>query len=222
MKRLRRVSLHAGLLASLILAPAPSLFGEEGKVRPKQRLAELLESKEKAQGPAPPGSTGRNEPSSRLGLWAAGVLACAAGWIVLRKARRRGAGISMRAGVAAAEEIEVVARLPLTHKHAVYVVNACGRRFALGISAEGITLLGALGGEASAHVPPDALPSARAASAHGYSALPEGKEAVSSARLLRDADLAPYRKQMDRIRGLLRGMRGDLMADDAAGEEPSP
>jgi hypothetical protein len=54
----------------------------------------------------------------------------------------------------------------------------------------------------------------------GFTVRPGDREAISSVRRIPDSELLPYRKQMDRLRGLLRGLHGELEEGDEPPEGP--
>jgi len=139
-------------------------------------------------------------PVVRLSLWAVGLGLFIFGVVVFYRRRARGT-----ARLEGSEGIQVVGRTAISPRHAVIVLRISNRRLVVGLSGDRMTSLGILddsSAETSAREP-------------GFSARPEDHEAVARARTIKDSDLVPYRQQVDRLRGLLRGVR-----EDFAGEEP--
>ncbi len=167
-------------------------------------------------------------------MWAGGLLVAGFGLLAVRRVRNAKGGA--RPG---GEGIEVVGHAMLSHKHAVFVLRVSGRRLVVGVSGDRMAALGMVGevGDVDAAAPSSHAPSShtagkpaagshsarppcdRSAQGQGFSVRPGDREAVAAARRMHDADLLPYRKQMDRLRGLLRGMRDEGLRGDAAGGE---
>lgn len=187
-----------GLLMVCVALPASA---EDTKVRQKQSLSDLLSEK--------PGSHEGQMASSRetsglavkVALWS-GVLivgACCLG--VVRRASKR-----PRLQHASPGGVEVAGRISLSHKHSVFVLRLGGKRLAVGVGGDRITALGIW--DESPESP--ALPEHSApvpARTGGFTIRPQDREAMSAAQSFRDTDFLPYRKQVERLRGLLRGLR---------------
>lgn len=149
----------------------------------------------------------------KLALWTGGLSLLGSGlvlvWVKASRARR---------GQRGGEGIEVVGRAALSHRHLVFVLRVSGRHLVVGVSGDRMTPLGAF--EDSPVEKPMPAPAPVSAPvpvpAQGFSSRLEGSTFPLARRAVEDADLAPYRKQMDRLRGLLRGMRGDLDGDEPA------
>jgi flagellar biogenesis protein FliO len=210
------ISLSAWLLA-VQAAPA---FAEEAKVRAGQTLADLLGQKEPSAAASRALPSG-GEIASKLGLWSGGLVVLVAATVLYRR-RRKLIASSRPEG----EGVEVVGRVHLSHRHAVFVLRVAGRKLVVGVSGDHMTALGSLDVPASAELPIKAVPSTsseeRSTGARGFTVRPGDMEAISAARGIPDADLMPYRKQMDRLRGLLRGLRGDQEDGDSPPEAQRP
>ncbi|HVR75900.1 MAG TPA: flagellar biosynthetic protein FliO [Planctomycetota bacterium] len=151
----------------------------------------------------------------KLALWTGGLSLLGSGlvlvWVKASRARR---------GQRGGEGIEVVGRTALSHRHLVFVLRVSGRRLVVGVSGDRMTPLGAFEdspAEKPMPAPPPApAPASASVPAQGFSSRLEGSSFPLARSAVEDADLAPYRKQMNRLRGLLRGMRGDLDGDEPA------
>jgi flagellar biogenesis protein FliO len=139
----------------------------------------------------------------RVSLWAGGLGLSIFGAVVLFRRRMRGT-----TRLDGSEGIQVVGRTAISPRHAVVVLRVSNHRLVVGLSGERMTSLGILddaSAESTLREP-------------GFSARPEDHEAVSQARTIKDSDLVPYRQQVDRLRGLLRGVRKDFAGEDPRGE----
>ncbi|MBI4602747.1 MAG: flagellar biosynthetic protein FliO [Planctomycetes bacterium] len=207
--------LPALLAAACVALAAPAGAADEGRVRQGQPLTELLERKGPAAKASERSGAEAQEPGSlatRLALWAAGIVAM--GVLVFAiQSRRRARGTAP--GEAGA--VQVVGRALLSHRHAVYVLRVSNRRLVIGVSGDRMTALGAVDDGAPERPAAEKPERAPGAGPRGFSARPGDREAVASARAIDPAELLPYRKQMDRLRGLLREMRGGFGAEGSPG-----
>ena len=212
MRSRRRSALVGVCIAFCALSP---VIADEPRVRPNQTIADLLGEKGRpaeARGPAPPESSGL---AGKLAIWA-GVLiagACALGWL-RRAGKGRGAPGWNSGGV------EVAGRVLLSHKHSVFVLRVGGKRLALGVAGDRLTPLGMWDEAQDSPLATDRAPPAQERTG-GFTIRPQDREAMSAASSLRDTDFLPYRKQVERLRGLLRGLRPEENQDSST-EETRP
>jgi flagellar biogenesis protein FliO len=172
-----------GFFLGLVLAAPGAGAGEGDAVKPGETVKELLDSKEKGSAPAAafPG-TGTLLLKLVLSAGAVGLLGL--GLIfVSRKCLRSGMGLS------SSGEIEVTGRAALSPKHVVFVLRVDERRIVVGLSGERMYSLAVIGDRGE----------------QGHHASRPEREISSSGKAIGEADLMPYRRQMDRLRGLFRG-----------------
>jgi hypothetical protein len=117
---------------------------------------------------------------------------------VVLAARRRRARFP---GAPAVEPIDVVGRAALSSRHSIYIVRAAGRRIVLGVAGERMTALAVID-ERAADAPPPPPPRGFTSRLGDVTRRLPAKEGPPS------AELEPYRKQVDRLRGMLRGPFG--------------
>jgi len=192
------------VLAFLLAAPCGGFQGSraaEPRVRSNQNVSDILSSR--ADAPAPVAAPA--DPSStllKLCLWAGGLLLGAVGVIAFRRSRGRSAANP------GGEGIDVVGRTMISPRHSVLVLRTSGKRIAVAIAGERVTPLG-MWEDPSSGDPMSGAPEAprKAQGAGGFTIRPEDQEAISAARRFREADLVPYRKQVERLRGFLRGLK---------------
>jgi flagellar biogenesis protein FliO len=181
----RRVSPVLAVLS--LLAPA-WLPGGEG-VAPGQSVAEVLKSGSAAASSAAPAVA---DAGSRLLYWTGGLGLTAAAVFVLRRRRARPGSPTGQ------EAVEVLGRAVLSHKHAVVVVRAAGKRIVVGLGGDSLSALAVIDEAREAGAGPPA---------QGFSSrLPESTalSATPGPRVIDPADLVPYRRQMERLRNILR------------------
>jgi flagellar biogenesis protein FliO len=220
------------VFAIFLLLHSPRAVAGDERVRHNQPLSEILGSrgvldgKAEIGGLAAPEELGRGAASSVKEESARGVLERSRGvastglgenslvrlslWVVglglfilvaLVFYRRRVKGVPRLEG---GEGIQIVGRTAISPRHAVVVLRISNHRLIVGLAGERMTSLGILDDSSVETVPREP----------GFSARPEDQEAVARARTIKDSDLVPYRQQVDRLRGLLKGVR-----EDFAGEE---
>jgi flagellar biogenesis protein FliO len=197
------------LLVGLLIAAGHFALAGEPRVREKQAITELLGGKPGlAAAPtaaAAPAGAGIIIPGAwQAGTAGIGVALLAAVAVILRRRRARGTA-PHEAGA-----VQVVGRALLSHRHAVFVLQVSGRRLVVGVAGDRMTALDAFEETATAAAERPEEPAALAAEPHrGYTVRPEDRQALRDRRELDASELRPYRKQMDRLRGMLRDMRGD-------------
>jgi flagellar biogenesis protein FliO len=174
-----------GLVAALAPATGVLADGDKG-VRPGQSVAEIL-GREPAAAPASP-APAPGGSSQRGAAILTGVLVLAAAGICLVRRRKAHSASSGDGG-----SVEIVGRAALSHKHSVCVVRVGDARIVIGLAGDRMSPLAVLEGSSA---PPDRAPAGRV----GRPPLPE----LSRGRLDPD-ELERYRKQVDRLKGLLRG-----------------
>lgn len=203
----------ARCLILLLSLQVPGLVAAEARVQPRQSVVDLLGvGPESTLAPAP-----AVDPSAtvlKLGLWAGGIFLAAVGLLVLRRYRKR-AGVGILS-----EGIEVIGRTMISPRHSVLVLRMQGKRVALAIAGDRVTPLGLWDDStAVSMVAEKSAPVQVPERAGGFTIRPQDREAQDAARRFRDSDLQPYRQQVERLRGLLRGLKSnaDEMLND---EEP--
>jgi flagellar protein FliO/FliZ len=192
----------AGAACILVLVAGGALHAAEGDpVAPGQRVADILGPAREAARPAPEGT---GPGVARLALAAGALLVLGAAAIAVRR-RRRMAGVA-----GSPEPLEIVGCIALSPRHTIYTVRAAGRRIVVGVSGDGMAALAVIEDRsAEAAAPPPS---------RGFSSrLPAEPSRRLDARSAPPIDLDPYRKQVDRLRGILRGPFGDRAR--GAGEE---
>lgn len=181
----RGVACAIGLVAALAPAAGVLADGDKG-VRPGQSVSEILGSEPAAaRASAAPASGGSSQRGAAI-LTGAFVLATAGIYLLRRKkghAAWSGAGGS----------VEIVGRAALTHKHSVCVVRVGDASIVIGLAGDRMSPLAVLEGTSP---PADRAPAGRV----GRPPLPE----LSRGRLDPD-ELERYRKQVNRLKDLLRG-----------------
>jgi flagellar biogenesis protein FliO len=177
---------------ALALALHPAILPQEPQVKPGQTISELLEPKthpvQKAAG-AWEGWT--------LVIGTAGLMALVCGALFL--ARRRALGLTK---LSAENSLQIVGRAALSPKHVVFVLRVADRQVVVGLSGERMVPLAVL----------DGLPRDKDGAESG----PQGRIAEPSTRTISASDLMPYRRQVERLRGLLRGKGSNASAEETA------
>jgi len=175
-----------GLIAALAPGAAAPADGEKG-VRPGQSVAEILARDPAAAQPSPASAPGVSSPRGAAIL--TGVLVLAAAGLCLLGRRKARAAWSGPGGA-----VEIVGRVALGHKHTVCVVRVGDTRIVIGLAGDRMSPLAVL--DASSAPPPDLAPPARV----GRPPLPEHPRGR-----LDPEELDRYRKQVDRLKDMLRG-----------------
>ena len=174
-----------GLVAALAPEARALADGEKG-VRPGQSISEIL-----ARDPAATAASAALAPaaSSRHGaVIATGAILLVAAGIGLRGRRKARVEASGAGGA-----VEIVGRAALGHKHSVCVVRVGETRIVIGLAGDRMSALAVLDGSSA---PPERAPPVRV----GRPPLPE----LPRGRLDPD-EMERYRRQVDRLKGLLRG-----------------
>jgi flagellar biogenesis protein FliO len=175
------------LLLPFLLARPLAAGGEV--VPPGQKISDLLSPAKEPSGASNREAGAGGSTTFRLLVGAGALLVLGAAVLVARKRR------SHFAGALAIEPIDVVGRAALSSKHSIYIVRTAGRRIVLGVAGERMTALAVIEDRGAEPAP---------ASARGFT--PRVSDALRrpAAKDLPAADLDPYRKQMERLRGMLR------------------
>jgi flagellar biogenesis protein FliO len=171
------------LLLLPFLAGGGIAGGEGDPVAPGQKVAEILSPAADGAAAGRPREASGGSTALRLLLGAGALLALGAVALAARARRTR------LGGIPAIEPVDVVGRASLSPRHSVCVVRVAGRRIVLGIAGERMTALA---------VVEDRAPEAPA---RGFTS----RLGEAGRRPAPPADLEPYRKQVDRLRGMLRG-----------------
>ena len=183
---------HAFFLCLLLGAPC-ARAGERAVVKPRQTVRELLDSKGSES--APPAALGTGSLLLKLVLSVGAIGLLGSGLIFISRKY-----LSSPASLHSSGDIEVTGRAALSSKHLVFVLRVGERQIVVGVSGDGMSPLAVLG------------------ESGGRSCQASSAERQMS---FREADLIPYRRQMDRLRGLFRGRfqhEGDLPAGGSSKE----
>lgn len=198
---MRRIPLEStlGALALVLWASAPSVAaaGAPGTV----------------ETPKPRGQTARPAPLApewtsilKLGLAALAIAGASAGLVwAERRLAARGRGVSAPGG------LRLAGRVALSPKHFVCVLKLGEREVVVGVSPDRLTTLAVFDREGAAPgARPEAPPRERPAE--------KAPEAASGGglRRLTDGELLPYRRQVERLRGLLRPEGASRAAEGGA------
>ena len=149
-----------------------------------------------------PASTAFAEEKGFLARVALGAALLAAGAFGVVLWKRRSVGLGSKAqgqGV-----LQIVGRAALSPRHFVYVVRVSDRRLVVGVSGDRMVSLGVLDEPAAPRLAPRVETPA-----------PE-KRSEPQQRAVTEADLMPYRRQVSRLRELLRGRGADFGSDREA------
>ena len=180
-----RAALALGIAAALAPGTAVLADGEKG-VRPGQSVAEIL-AREPAAAPAAPAPAAAGSSRHGAAIVTGALVLAAAGICLLRRKKARAAS-SSHAGA-----VEIVGRAALSHKHSVCVVRVGDTRIVIGLAGDRMSPLAVLEDSSSS---PERAPPGRV----GRPPLPE----LPRGRLDPD-EMDRYRKQVDRLKDLLRG-----------------
>lgn len=176
-------SIFAGGFIGLLLIVFPVEAGESIGVKPGQTVQEVLDSHGKGAASSRAEFPTTGQLLLRLALTVGSVSLLGFGSLFfLRK------WFSQRGTLHSTGEIEVAGRAALSPKHLVFVLRVADQRIVVGVSGDRMSPL-AVVEDGKARRPQAAVPE----SAEG------GRKTVG------EADLMPYRRQMDRLRGLFRG-----------------
>ncbi len=192
-------SVFASVLLMVCMALPAS--AEDTKVRQKQSLADLFGENPDSQEGQEASSRETSGLAVKAALWSGVLIAGACCLGVVRRASKRS-----KVQHASPGGVEVAGRIFLSHKQSVFVLRLGGKRLAVGVGGDRITPLGIW--DESPDSP--ALPEHSApvpARTNGFTIRPEDREGMLAAKAFRDTDFLPYRKQVERLRGLLRGLR---------------
>jgi len=210
---------------ALFLCVALRAGAEEPRVRAGQTIADLL-NKKGSDGADPAGTpSAERDGAAKLGAWAAALVALGGVFFFVRRAK-----LLPRAAFRPAEGLELAGRIALTPRHSVHLVCGRGRCVWVGVAGDRMVSLGEFSEAARPAAEPQATvercepaesaaaPSETAPSLGGFTIRPQDREAIATARALHDEDLQPYRRQMDRMRDILRGIRPGLDPGTARGD----
>ena len=171
----------------LLVPPAPCPAAETGgHVKPGQTISGLLDNK---------GQGGNQTLSSapmewgvivRLSVGALLLVALGGGLVFIQ---RRRTGWAPKDGLGG---IQVVGRTALSPRHFVYVLRMGGRRLVVGVSGDRMSSLAVVEDAAAARTAHTEVPASERKTDPAPAAIDE-------------ADLLPYRRQVNRLRELLRG-----------------
>lgn len=198
---MKRPALRALAIALLTCGAVHRARAEEVRVRPNQTIADLLGGKARSGESSGSSAGDGSSVAGKLAIWSGVILVGACGLGLLRRAGRRRAASRWSGG-----GIEVAGRMLLSHRHSVLVLRIGGKRLALGVAGDRLTSLG-MWDEPLDSVEPVSESVPEPQKTGGFTIRPQDREAMSAARSFRDSDFLPYRKQVERLRGLLRGLR---------------
>lgn len=188
-----------------VRAPAPDDSGRSGSVRPGQTIRGLLDGEEEGSGKRASAVPADWTVFLKLGLGSVSLALVGAGLVFVY--RRWLPGGNRTAGEG---DLKVSGRVALSPRHLVYLLEVEGRKVVVGVSGDRMTSLGILeeprGRAAATHRGPPASPRLNPTA-------PARALGEAPGRAVSAADLMPYRRQVNRLREMLRRDGADIRGE---------
>lgn len=210
MKRAMRARVSVFRVLSVILFPATLAFaaGEtSGRVAPGETVEKILHGEKVDVAASAEGMPGAMALFLKVSGWTClAILSTLALATLYRRSPRAGRAHAGKG------EMEILARAALSPKHAVILLRAGSRRIVVGISGERMRPLAVFEAPQNSSSAADREPEMRwdhlsPGTGTGTKTEREVGQSWEPARV-RPEDLEPYRRQVDRLRGLLESWRG--------------